>query len=48
MHGDVSSPYLPIYGNKVLGVRFGQLDMHGPVRSPTWTELETTANIGSN
>jgi hypothetical protein len=23
MHGDVSSPYLPIYGNKVLGVRYG-------------------------
>jgi hypothetical protein len=23
MHGDISSPYLPIYGNKVLGVRFG-------------------------
>jgi hypothetical protein len=23
MHGNVSSPYLPIYGNKVIGVRFG-------------------------
>ena len=23
MHGDKYSPYLPIYGNKVIGVRFG-------------------------
>lgn len=22
MHGNVSAPYLPIYGNKVIGVRF--------------------------
>jgi hypothetical protein len=48
MHGDISSPYLPIYGNKVLGVRFGTLDMHGPVRTPTWTELEATADVGAN
>lgn len=44
MHGNVSSPYLPIYGNKVLAVRFGTLDMHGVTRTPSWTVLETTAN----
>jgi hypothetical protein len=46
MHSDVSDPYLPIYGNKVIGVRYGTLDMHGPVRTPTWTELETTVQVG--
>jgi hypothetical protein len=30
MHGTISSPYIPIYGNKAIGVRFGVLDMHGP------------------
>ena len=48
MHGDVKDPYLPIYGNKVLGVRFGTLDMHGPPRNPTWTSLDLTANAGEN
>ena len=48
MYGTVTDPYLPIYGNKVIGVRYGTLDMHGPVRSPTWTELETTVEPGSN
>jgi hypothetical protein len=37
MHGLVSDPYIPIYGNKVLGVRFGTLDMHGVERTPPWT-----------
>ena len=32
MHGTLADPYLPIYGNKVLGVRYGTLDMHGPER----------------
>lgn len=47
MHGSVTDPYLPIYGNKVIGVRKGTLDMHGPVRTPVWTMLETTAEKGS-
>jgi len=46
MHSALSDPYLPIYGNKVIGVRFGTLDMHGPVRTPTWTMLETTSLPG--
>ena len=39
MHGEKYSPELPIYGNKVIAVRNGVLDMHGIPRSPTWTEL---------
>jgi hypothetical protein len=48
MHSRLSDPFMPIYGNKVLGVRFGTLDMHGPVRVPTWTLLESTAAAGAN
>jgi hypothetical protein len=48
MHSNAADPYLPIYGNKVIGVRFGTLDMHGPTRTPTWTELESTSLAGSN
>jgi len=39
MHSDKYSPYLPIYGNKVIGVRFGLLEMHGVPRNITWTRL---------
>jgi hypothetical protein len=42
MHGDQYSPYLPIYGNKVIGIRESTLDLHGVKREPTWTLLETT------
>jgi hypothetical protein len=46
MHGDVSDPYLPIFGNKVLAVRYGVLDMHGVERQPTWTLLDSTVEAG--
>jgi hypothetical protein len=46
MHSDKFSPYLPIYGNKVIGVRFGQLEMHGVPRLITWTRMSQTANAG--
>jgi hypothetical protein len=48
MHGDVYSPYLPVYGNKVIGVRYGTLDMHGVERTPTWTLLETSVAKGAS
>ena len=32
----------------MIGLRYGTLDMHGPVRTPPWTMLETTANVGSD
>jgi hypothetical protein len=47
MHGLLSDPYLPIYGNKVIGVRYGTLDMHGIERTPTWTHLEYTSEPGA-
>jgi hypothetical protein len=48
MHGLLSDPYLPIYGNKVIGVRYGTLDMHGVERTPTWTLLEYTVEAGES
>ena len=47
MHSSVEDPYIPIYGNKVIGVRYGTLDMHGIERTPTWTKLETTVEPGA-
>ena len=47
MHGDKKSPYLPTYGNKVLAVRFGQLEMHGKPRSHVWTDMFSTADAGA-
>ena len=46
MHGEKFTPSLPIYGNKVIGVRWGTLDIHGIPRQPTWSSLESTAEIG--
>lgn len=46
MHGQERDPFLPIYGNKVTGVRFGQLEMHGNPRSHVWSELSSTADVG--
>jgi len=48
MYGDVYSPYIPTYGNKVIGVRKGVLDMHGAERTPTWTQMATTATKGDS
>mmetsp|Transcript_13384 Transcript_13384/g.9450 ORF Transcript_13384/g.9450 Transcript_13384/m.9450 type:complete len:82 (-) Transcript_13384:5738-5983(-) len=39
MYSDVSSPALPTYGNKVIGVRYGTLYMFGNERTPVWTSL---------
>jgi hypothetical protein len=47
MHGQERDPFLPIYGNKVTGVRFGQLEMHGKPRSHVWNELSSTAEVGA-
>ena len=48
MHSQLADPYLPIYGNKVIGCRFCTLDMHGPKRTPVWTVMEKTAEAGEN
>jgi hypothetical protein len=46
MHGSITDPYIPIFGNKCIGLRFGTLDMHGVERTPTWTFLESTVEAG--
>ena len=47
MHGNISSPYLPIFGNKCIAVKHSTLDMHGVQRTPTWTVLNQTAEPGA-
>jgi hypothetical protein len=46
MHSKIDDPYLPIYGNKCIGLRFGTLDMHGVKKEPTWTVMENTVEKG--
>ena len=43
LHGTVRDPEIPVYGSKVIGVRQGDLDIHGKPRNVTWTRLESTA-----
>jgi hypothetical protein len=47
MHSKIDDPYLPIYGNKVIGLRFGTLDMHGVQKTPTWTFMDATVEKGA-
>jgi hypothetical protein len=47
MHGDEFSPVLPIFGNSVLAVKGGQLEMHGAKRDIVWTDLKMTAAKGA-
>lgn len=46
MHSTVFDPNLPIFGNKVIGVNYGVLEMHGVERPVTWTDLKETVEIG--
>ena len=48
MHGNQEDPFIPIYGNKVIGVRYGTIDMHGVAKEPTWTYLDKTVPANSN
>lgn len=48
MHGEKFTPPLPVYGNKVIGVRYGTIDMHGVPRNPTWSTLESTVEPGAS
>jgi hypothetical protein len=47
MHGDVSSPAIPTFGNKNIAVRKGELHLVGKERKVTWTMLDKTADIGA-
>ena len=48
LYGHQRSINLPIYGAKVLAVRFGTLDIHGCPKTTTWTELEKTVEAGQD
>ena len=48
MYGHQRSINLPIYGAKVLAVRFGTLDIHGCPKTTTWTELDVTVEAGES
>ena len=47
MHSTKYDPNLPIFGNKVIGVHYGTLEMHGVERKITWSDLKTTAEAGA-
>ena len=47
MHGTKYTPNLPTFGNKVIGVNYGTLEMHGALRSHIWTDLKETAVAGA-
>ncbi|XP_033758550.1 fibrocystin-L-like [Pecten maximus] len=48
LHGHTLSTELPIYGNKVLAVRSGRLELHGMPLERTWTLLGQTAEEGDS
>ena len=45
--GKPSATQLPLYGNKVLALRNGTITMHGQHKTPTWTKLAGTADVGA-
>jgi len=48
MYGNKDSPSLPHYGNKVIALREGILDIHGKPVSHTWSRVYQTANANTN
>ena len=48
LYGKKSDKQLPMYGNKMLAVHEGILDIHGVKRIPTHTLLSETANAGTD
>ena len=48
LHGKKSDISLPGFGNKLIGVMTGSIDIHGKPRTKTWCLLKETANAGSN
>ena len=44
--GDKDDPKLHLFGNKVLGVTSGSLDIHGVERDIVTTKLKATAYVG--
>lgn len=46
--GEKYDPTIPLFGNKVIAVYKGTLDIHGAPVNVTWTDLSQTADVGSN
>jgi hypothetical protein len=46
MRANRTSGFFSIYGNKMIGCRFCTLNMHGIKKEITWTNLESTAEVG--
>jgi len=40
---DANTPAIPVYGNKNIAVRKGELHLVGKERKVTWTMLDSTA-----
>ena len=47
MYSSKFDPNMPIFGNKVIGVNYGTLEMHGNERKTTWTSVKETAEAGA-
>ena len=47
LSGTTDDPSFPVFGSKVLGIWEGTLDLHGTVRTPTWTQLASNAITGA-
>lgn len=47
MSGNKDSPEIPIYGNKGIFVRRGNIDIHGVPRLKTWSQLDSTIIPGA-
>ena len=46
MYGDKFTPTLPLFGNKVIAVHHGTIDMHGVERDVAWSRLAQTVEAG--
>ena len=46
LHGDETDAEIPMYGTKVIGVRYGKLDMHGCEETTPWTVLSNSVSVG--
>lgn len=48
MYGDYYGKQIPMFGNKGIGCLNCKFSMFGKPRSPTWTTLAATANVGDS
>ena len=48
LYGHFLSTEIPVYGAKTLGLREGEIDMHGRPINVTWTKLSKTVEQGEN